>query len=178
MTQNTYKKLMQAVFANECHRIEKHWTSKDLSGGDRAWAFFQAVRHNHLEIVQYMLNNTPDVDIATLLESDFGNNLHFLAEKNSASDTKTFQPLTHLLVSHSHRLSAEQQYETFSLFVQFEHDASIQMAEVVGYDTVYCWLERNLRWKDSLPELMQKIVLHHTVDEATSVASRSTTRKM
>jgi len=142
MTQNVYKKLMQAVFSNDCHTIEKHWTSKDLAGNDRAWAFFQAVHHNHLEMVQYMLNNT--LDIATLLESDFGSNLHFLAEKNSASDTKTFQSLTHLLVSYSHHLTAEQQYETFSLFVQFEHDAAIQMAEVVGYNTVYSWLERNL----------------------------------
>lgn len=176
MTNTVYKKLIQAVFANEQHTVEKYWTSKDLVGNDQRWAFLQAVHYNHPEMVQYMLNNTEDV--AALLESDFGSNLHFVAEKNSASDTLKFQTLTHLLVSYSHHLSKEQQYETFSLFVQFEHDAATQMAEVVGYNTVYSWLESNPQWKDSLPELMQKIVLLHTVDGEPSATSRSSGRKM
>lgn len=174
MTQNVYKKLIQAVFANDCRTVAKHWKSKDLANNDQRWAFLQAVHYNHPEIAEHMLKNT--TDIATLLESDFGSNLHFLAEKNSASDTLKFQTLTHLLVSYSHHLSKEQQYETFAMFAQFEHDAATQMAEVVGYNTVHSWLDNNPQWKESFPELMQKIVLRHTVEEEPS--AKSSNRKM
>ncbi len=176
MTQSVYEKFMRAIVCDDCATVMQHWSSPKLTESDRQWGFKEAVQLNNHTVVQHMLSHCLDVD--RLLANDYGNCLKWVAGKNTPSQLMEFNALTNLLVSYANCLSGQQQYETFALFVEFQHHTgAAQMAEVVGAKKTYMWLQDNPHWKKKLPDLMQNITLQNSVGNVPGLTQPSI-RKM
>lgn len=161
MTQHTnpdvYKCFMNAINGNNCAGVRKHFLSDKLDDGDRQWGFYQAVIHNQYDAIQYMLENTAHPQ--TLLAGVFGNSLNYALQQK-----EHFAQTTDLLVSYFHHLNEEQQYKTFCIAVESHNEhAAQQMAQQVGCETAYGWLQQHPEWKSALPSIMQKIALEYSL---------------
>lgn len=170
MTLSVYEKFMRAIANDDCAAVMKHWPSPKLTESDRQWGFKEAVQFNHHTVVQHMLTNCLNAE--SLLANDYGNCLKWVAGKNTPSQLMEFSALTHLLISYTDRLSDQQQYEAFTLFVEFQHRrGAAQMADVVGATKIHTWLQDNPHWKKILPEMMQNITLQHSVGDVTRLTT-------
>lgn len=176
MTQSIYEKFMRAIVANDCVAVMKHWPSPHLTDSDRQWGFKEAVHFNQHAMLQDMLGTS--LDPGSLLVNDYGNRLKWLATKNTPSQLIEFDAVTDLLILYANHLNEEHQYETFELFVACQHRPGVvKMADVLGPKKIHQWLQANPAWNKLLPEVMQNILLQHSVGYAPEVMQTST-RKM